>query len=309
MRALLGLIAAVSIGCFKGAPPPPAGPAPVQPKPVLRAALGDALGFLPGDAQIIAVVDFKELRTSVVWKRFEPTIQQRLGTYQTVFKDCYQFDPLAAVRRVSLGISDPRGNPRGVVVIQGFRRDLVMRCLEEVRAGSQGKVTIEHGVLSFADGTRHVMATFADDTTMVIQFGPQVDANALAATLDGGAPLRMSPELGELLGRLDPSHPMWLVVQDGSLFTGVTAGANATSLVTSARIGETTNAMMRMRFADPAQASTLATQLQAQIGALQMMVDDVSVVADDTDLVLTVRMTAAQLDSIIGLLGPSLGIP
>ncbi len=310
MRVLVGLIAAVVIGGFKGGAQPPAEPVPVQPRPVPRAAaLGDALGFLPGDAQVVAVLDFKEVRTSVLWQRFEPTLQHRFGTYKAAFKDCYQFDPLSTIRRMSVGVSDIRGNPRGVVVIHGFRRDLVMKCFDAVVAGSQGKIVkLANGVLSYDDGSTRAMVTFADDLTMVVQFGPQTDAVTFAATLDGGAPLRMSPEFGELLGRVDPAHPMWLVVQDGSLFTGVTAGANATSLMVSARIGDSAAALMRMRFSDPAQAGTLATQFQGQLGPLQIMVEEVTVVADDADLVVTVRMSSAQLDAILGLLGPSLGI-
>lgn len=307
MRALVGLIA-VTVGCFKGpATPTTEPPVPAKPAPRARATT-DALAFLPADAQIVGVLDFKELRGSQLWKRFEPILQQRLGTYRPEIKDC-QIDPLSSIRRMSFGLSDVQGSTRGVVVVRGFRRDIVMPCLELARAGSQRKLTITNGVVEAHESNRHVMATFADDTTLVIQFGPQVDANAFAAALDGGAPLRMAPVLGELLGRLDPAHPMWLAVVDGSIFKGQTAGMNAKSLVASARIGDAVAAQLRLRVDDPANAAALATQFQAQLGSLSMMADELTAVAEDADLVMTVKMSSAQLDAMLSLIGPSLGIP
>jgi len=120
MRALVGLITVGCLGCFGGSPPPPAAPPPAPPKAIKHtAALGDALGFLPADAQVVAVLDFKELRTSALWKRLEPVLRQRAGTQLTGFASLCQFDPITPLRRVSVAARDINGTPSGVVVVHG----------------------------------------------------------------------------------------------------------------------------------------------------------------------------------------------
>ncbi len=309
MRALLlvGLV-----GCFGGSAPPPAAPPPVQPAPVKHsAALGDPLGFLPADAQVVSVLDFKELRGSQLWQRLEPVLRQRAGTQLTQFADLCQFDPIAPLRRISIAVRDLNGTPSGVVVVRGYRRDLAMACVDKVSRESPDKLALDRarGVASVTENGQRVMFAFADDTTLVVRFGPTLDATAFGETMDSGAPLRMTPGFDELFGKVEPSHPMWVMVLDGSVFKGQTAGMNATALVASAKIGDTATAHLRLRLDDPANAATMATQIQGQVQAIAAMFGDITAVAEDVDLIVTAQMTSAQLDSLLSLLGPSLGIP
>ena len=62
---------------------------------------------------------------------------------------------------------------------------------------------------------------------------------------------------------------------------------------------------MAVRVDDEAQR--LATMGNSQLGMVKGMVDRIELTADKTDAVLEVRMTQAQLDTLIGMLGGSFG--
>jgi hypothetical protein len=240
----------------------------------------------------------------VVWRRVEPALRKKIedGSFKN-YEKC-QLDLIASPRRISVAIRDWNATPSGVVVIHGLRRDPVMTCL----ASAPG-VKIDRGIATVTTNGTAIALSFADDATLVFQFGPQADAAALGATLDAGAPLRMTPAFSDLLDTLEPSHPRWLVVADGSVFKGQTAGLNAKAFVASAKVGDSASVHFRLRLDDPAAASTLATQIQAQIGTLSSMFDEITANADDVDMILTAKMSSSQLDAMLGLIGPSLGIP
>jgi len=302
MRALVGLV--LVAGCFTSAAPP-AAPRP-EPKPARRTvALTDALGFLPAESTVIAVIEVKDLRASPAWARLEPTLQQRVDPLLPggFSKNC-QFDPIASLKRVAIGLREvDTPTPSGVVVLRGYRRELVMACLELAKTtAGPSKITIADGVALLQSGPLRAAVTFADDTTLVIQIGANADAISLAGVIDGGAPLRSTPSFLEAIGNLDITAPMWVAILDPKLLAGAAMGLKPLQATASGRLVDGASSQIRIRLDDPALASTTATSLQSQMSAAAMFFEELTVTDEDADLVVRMRMNPSQLEMVLGML-------
>jgi hypothetical protein len=307
MRALVAIC--FTLGCYSGSTPV-APVAPVAPKPTPKTvALSDSLGFLPADSSLVVVLELKELRSSAAWRRLEPTIKHRLDSYTQQFTKHCQFDPIASLKRTAMGLkglSDPK--PNGVIVIRGYKRELVMGCVEKARAGDPSAIKIEQGIVTIQTPDSRLVFTFADDTTLVILIGPKADAPALTAAIDAGAPLRLEPRFNEHLAKLD-NDPLWFVLDDSKVLANAGMGFSSQLVIGSARIGDGANGHLRMRLADATTASTTATMLQGQAGAAAMFFDELTIAAEDVDLVVRMRMSAEKLESLISLFVGAAGVP
>jgi len=306
MRALVGLIA-ITVGCYTSATPAPPPTVPVVTRPERAIAISDPLGFLPDDSSVVVVVDLKELKQSAAWSTLAPRLQQRIPADVSQYFASCGFDPLS-VKRVSIGLRDLDGpNRNGVIVIRGYRRDQLMACIEKANAAAPGTMTIENGVVTTpADGSKLVF-TFADDTTLVIQIGPEANQASLLASIDSGAPLRVNPRFTEHLTRLESNDPLWFVFDDAKMLGAAAMGMQMRLVMGSARIADGVSAQIRIRFPDPTIAASTATTLQAQTTAAAMFFDELVVSADETDVVVRVVMSDAKLSSAISLIVGSLG--
>lgn len=306
MRALVLVVVA---GCFTSSSPSTQVAQPRSPKPRRVVALSDALGFLPAESTLVAVVELEKLRPSPAWSRIEPTLQKRAEPYLGGFATKCEFDPITSLKRAAIGLREvDTPTPSGVIVLRGYRRELVMRCLELART-TQGpsKITIADGVALLQTGSLRVAVTFADDTTLVIQIGPNVDAISLAAVIDGGAPLRATPRFVDVIAKGDTAAPLWLVIDDAKLLSGAGMGFKPSQVMASGRLVDGASAQLRMRLDDPAVANTTATTLQAQVASAAMFFDELAVFDEDADLVVKMRMNSSQLEMVLSMLIGAVG--
>lgn len=307
MRAL-ALVVALA-GCFRGSSPPASPVTPVAAKTTARTvALADALGFLPGDSSVVIVLELKELRASPLWQRVEPILRKRLDPYTASFVQGCQFDPISSLKRAALGLRGIGPDPTGVIVLRGYKRELLMGCAEKARAADPKALSIENGIVTIPGSSTRAVFTFADDTTLVLLVGPHADGAALTAAIDAGAPLRMNTRFTELIGKLEPGDPLWFVMDDPKSLANAGMGFTTELVMGSARIADGASGQMRMRLSDAATASTAATTLQTQVAAAaSMFFDELAVTADDVDIVIRMRMSALQVDSMLSLIGGTLG--
>ncbi len=305
MRVLVCLIA-ITVGCFRGSTPPPAPPAPA-PKAPRESVSSDALAYLPEDSSLVVVADLKELMGSQSMKSLGPLLAKRIPANIAVsFASC-GFDPLT-LKRVSMGLRNlDATKPRGVIVIRGYRRDVLMTCIEQAHAAQPSALTIDKGVVTIDATDSKLALAFADDHTLVIQIGLDASAESLRAVLDTGAPLRMTPRFSELIAKLDPSHPLWLVFDDAKVMAGAPLGSPMRSVMGSARITDSLTTDVRIRFADPAAAGNAAALLQTQTASAAMFFDELTINPDDLDVVVHVVMSEVKLASALSLLTGALG--
>lgn len=304
MRAL-ALVACLTVGCYTGKLAPPAAPvAPVKPK--VERDTDDLLAFLPADAQGIAVIDLDDIRRSPLWTRVEEMARTRAADVFTRVKDHCHFDALGSLHKLSFAITDIN-NPTGVIVVRGYPREATMTCIKLGQAYKpSAKVTIDRDVVTIEDADTHGMLAFVDSTTMVIGFGKQpIDRQQFERRLGEGAPLRNDPAFTERLAKLDPDHPTWFVISDVGKLAGAASSLGVTmkSMLISLRLRDDLVGRVRVGVADAAQAASLASMIQGQAKTIAATVEELTAVDEDAEVVISLRMTAAQLEFVLGLAG------
>ncbi len=305
MRVLVCLIA-ITVGCFRGSTPPPAPPAST-PKAGRAIASSDALAYLPEDSSLVVVADLKGLLSSPSMPSVVPLLQNKIPPNVAQYFASCGFEPLA-LKRASMGLRNPSATkPSGVIVIRGYRRDVLMKCIEQARAAQPSVLTNDNGVVTITATDSKLALAFSDDHTLVIQIGPETTAESLRAVLDTGAPLRTNARFTELIAKLDPDHPLWFVFDDAKVLAGAPLGSPMRSVMGSARITDSLTTDIRIRFADPAAAGNAAALLQTQTASAAMFFDELTINPDELDVVVHAAMSEAKLSAALSLLTGALG--
>ncbi len=312
MRLAIAAVLAVSAGCYHE--PATGKTLPLMRPPIMVAASSDALAYLPIDSEVVAVVEMRQLRASAVWKRFEPLILAKAGESLAEYRQACGYDPLAALRRVSIGLRGlDAAKPTGVIVIKGIERDATLTCVEKMRSVLPPGSSIDHDIVTVAGahGDPPTVLTFVDPTTLVILVGPNANAVALGDVIHHGVPLRGSPAFVQLLNDIQLTDSLWFVINGSAKFLDKAAmlGFRPKAVTGSLNLSNGLVSAARLRLDSPAQADQIATMAQGQLQAVSTMVDEITVSADDSDVVLRLRMTQEQVETMIGLFGGILGGP
>lgn len=304
-RVLLAATVTLALGaCYRDrGSGEPAGGRPAGER--AAAASADPLAFLPIDAEIVLGLDARRLFASPLWRVFGPQLVDRIAGGLQEFQTACGYDPLAALRGVTVGFkaSEPID---GVVVVRGLDRDRTMACAARVlpRRG----VTIERGVISVPGGGAGdppAAATFAGGSTLVIA----TSRGKLDAALASGAPLRGSRAFMELWQLVDTGQAAWGIVNGASsaFDTLSSLGLRPRAMLGSVGLDHGLSVTGRLRLGTPDEATQLAQLAQPQLGMARAMADRFDLGAEGPDLTLRVEMTAAQVEALAGLLSGALG--
>jgi hypothetical protein len=314
-RFLVG--ASLLVGCYKNAPAPAPMPAATT-APVAnstaaakdyRAALGDPVGFLPADSELVLSIDGEQLRNSPLWSFADQKLRGAAGTSFTTFTTTCGFDPLTSIRGLTLGLRGlKRDVPEGVIVITGFSRTKLTECLERAATSASATLVVDNGVFTLkkdANDPSSMVFTFVDDGTAVILVAPSATRASLEKVLASGVPLRRSPAFTQLLAQVDTTASVWGIVNGRSSIFDVAQGQQKpTAMWGSVRLENGASVSARIRFADAAMAQQLATQAQTQLQSVsQMFFDTLDVHADGTELVVEAVMSETKLASVMSLMG------
>jgi hypothetical protein len=284
-------------GCFRdGAKAPPLENRAGAPRAV---STSDLLAFLPKDSEVVIGLDARQLLGSPLWQHFEPRVLRAIGQDMEQFRKACGYDPVAALRGVTIGMKT--GEPEeAVFVVRGLPRDQTMACLGRVLA-RQGQVTVQ-GKIVLLPGEPAAALTFVDATTLVLATSRDELEEALAA----GAPLRTSRAFAELWGQIDPKHAAWMIANGAArAFSSMASmGVRPRAMLGSIALGDGVTLFGRLRLPTADEATQLAAVGQAQLGAVQSMVSKIELGAEGPDVTLRVEMTDAQVQALAGLLLP-----
>jgi hypothetical protein len=288
--------------CYRGGVPEPPQPPPPR---AARSVSADPLAYLPADSELVAVIDVRTLRDSVAWQRLEQAMLAKAGSVVDQLRSTCEIDPLARLRRISLGLRDlDAARPRGVIVARGIDRTAMMGC---VRPGAG--ITVERGFVTVAaadaEGERAVF-TFVDETTLVMLIEPEASTVDLDDAIRAGSPLRIVSAVREVLATVRTRDPLWFAVVGAPSTLGKLAllGSTPRAMFGSLRLGHGAEAELRLRLGTPDEATNMASLIQGQIGAATAMFEELAVTAEELDFVLRMKLTPSQLDSMIPLIAP-----
>jgi hypothetical protein len=312
-RFLVGAVMGL-VGCYKAAPPP-AAPPPAHTAPAPRVeshgyrhAIGDPVGFLPANSEVVVAIDGEQLRKSSLWGVADKRIRAAASSGLATFTTACGFDPIDSIRSISFGLRGlKQSKPEGVIVISGMSRAKLTGCFDRQAPNAGGRLVVDHGVYTInthdADPTT-LAFTFVDDTTAVALLAPDADRAALEKTLAAGVPLRRSPTFTQLLAQVDTEAAAWAIVNGQSSVFDLTQGnQKPTAIWGSLHLDGGAAVSVRVRFADTAVAQQLAAQTQAQMGAAQAFFDRLDVTADGSELVIEAAMSETKLATLLNLVG------
>ena len=283
-------------------------------------SVGDDLSLLPVDSEAVMGINFSQLQSSALWKKFvEP--QMMKGDFPSKlaqFKTKCGFDPMAAIKSLAIGMKGVGGdNPDGVVVVHGAGKKESLDCFEKMKdeAAKSGDEIKRDGdvVLVKSKKGETVAITFVNDTTAVAVVGPNANKDGVLKAAQGGSALKSSPAFVEMYGKINTQASLWMLVNGNAKVFDKAAqmGVKPKAVFGSVNVTDGLSVDMRMRLESADQATQMANTFRGQLQAFQPMVDKMDVGAEGADLKFSVAMSQQKLEALVknlmGMFGGGMG--
>jgi len=279
-------------------------------------ASGDDLSLLPADSEVVLGLNFAQLQQSALWKQFSPALMAKAASGLNDFKTACGFDPMEAIKSVSLGMKGLGGStPDGIVVIHGPDKGKVTGCLDKAKAEAAkngGEITQDGDVFMVKDKHGANTAwTFVGNETLIGAVGPSASKATLVAAAKGGSPLKSSKTFVEMFSKINTKESLWVLVNGNAPFMAqaAKAGVKPKAVFGSVNVTDGLSVDMRIRLATPEEATNLVKLAQQQTGNPQVknMFDKLDVGADGSDVKFSVAMSQQKLTALMGMVGGALG--
>jgi hypothetical protein len=277
---------------------------------------GDDLALLPVDSEMVMGLNFAQLQQSALWKQFSPALMAKMSSGLADFKAACGFDPIEAVKTVSIGMKGLGGSaPDGAVVIHGPEKAKVMACLDKAKAEAAKKgseLTIDGDVFTVKDKNGENSAfTFVNDTTLLGVIGSGASKDSVLAAAKGTSALKSSPTFVEMFSKINTNDSLWMLMNGNSpAFSKMGGlGVKPKAVFGSVNVTDGLTLDMRIRLGSNDEATQLVNMLKGQINNPQVkqMFDKLDVTADGTDAKFAVAMSNAKLQQLVGMLGGMMG--
>jgi hypothetical protein len=301
---------------------PPTAEKPVAPagmpatQKIAAAAGGEDLALLPVDSEIVMGLNFAQLQQSSLWKQFvEPMMMK--GDFQTKlteFKTKCGFDPLSAVKTVSIGMKGVGApKPDGVIVIHGAEKAKVMDCFEKMKAEAKkdAEISQDGDVITIKpkQGGDPVAFSFVNDTTAVMVMGANANKDGIKAAAAGTSTLKTSAAFVEMYSKINTQDSLWLLMNGNSkAFDKAAAmGFKPKAVFGSVNVTDGLTVDFRMRLDSADQATQIAQMGKSQAAGAASMFDKLDIVNDGSDVKVSIALSNAKLQSLIKQFGGMMG--
>ncbi len=273
------------------------------------AAGGDDLAYLPAASDVVAQIDLAKLRGSALYKSFlEPKLREALekeGKFAE-FKAKCGMDPVAEMTSISIGMTGS-DDPQGVVIVHGMDKAKSMACLEKSKAEMEAegsKYTVDGEIITVTakEGKTSVM-TFIDADSAVLQIGPAVNKDTLAAVLAGTAGVKSSAAFMDLYGKTKAGTVRFLVNGNMKQLQDNPMGIKPKAVFGSIDITDGLGVFVAARLNSDAEATQLAATINGQVAQAKAFVTKADVTADGSDVRVDVAMSSEQMTALAGMAG------
>ncbi len=281
----------------------------------LPAVNGDDLSLLPLDSEIVMGLNFSQLQQSQLWKQFvEPMMmkgdfQAKLGEFKT---KC-GFDPLAAVKTVSIGMKGVGApKPDGVIVIHGAQKAQVMGCFEKMKdeAKKDAEITQDGDVVTIKSNKGDTVAfSFVNDSTALMVIGANANKQGVMSAAAGTSALKTSPAFVEMYAKINTQDSLWLLMNGNSKAFDKAAqmGFKPKAVFGSINVTDGLTVDFRMRLDSADQATQIAQMGKSQAAGAASMFDKLDIVNDGADVKVSIALSNAKLQSLIKQFGGMMG--
>ncbi len=292
-----------------GQTPAPSGPAAVNPN-------ASDLALLPVDSEIVLGLNFSQLQQSALWKKFVEPQMMKGDTQKKLaeFKDKCGFDPMVAVKSISIGMKGLGADkPDGVVVVHGTEKAKVLACLDKMKdqAAKDGSTIEKDGdVVNVKNkGGDNFAFTYVNDDTMVGVMGSQSNTAGVKAAAAGTSTLKSSAAFVEMYSKINTADSMWIMMNGNSKAFDKAAqlGFKPKAVFGSLNVTDGLTVDLRVRLDTPDQAVQIANMAKGQVQQFAKMVDKLDIVADAADVKVNVALSTHKLEALMqqfaGLMG------
>ncbi|MBA3462377.1 MAG: hypothetical protein H0T46_20615 [Deltaproteobacteria bacterium] len=280
------------------------------------------LSLLPVDSEVVLGLNFAQLQTSALWKKFvEP--QMMKGDTQAKlaeFKAKCGFDPMASVKSISMGLKGIGADkPDGVIVVHGPDKTKVMACLDKMKeeAAKDGSTIEKDGdVVNVKNKNGENFAfTYVDDDTLVGVVGTGANTAGVKAAAAGTSALKTSAAFVDMYAKINTADSLWILMNGNSkAFDKAAAmGFKPKAVFGSVNVTDGLTMDMRVRLDTPDQAVQIANMAKGQVQQFVKMVDKLDIVAEQADVKINIALSTQKLEALIqqvaGMMGGMSGGP
>lgn len=268
----------------------------------------DDLSLLPADSEVVLGLNFSQLQTSALWKKFVEPQMMKGDTQKKLaeFKDKCGFDPMAAVKSISMGLKGIGADkPDGVVVVHGPDKAKVNACLDKMKdeAAKDGSSIERDGdVVNIKNKSGENFAfTYVSDDTLVGVIGTGANTAGVKAAVAGTSALKTSAAFVEMYSKINTADSLWILMNGNSkAFDKAAAlGFKPKAVFGSVNVTDGLTVDMRVRLDTPDQAVQIANMAKGQVAQFVKMVDKLDIVADAADVKVNVALSTAKLEALI----------
>ncbi len=319
---LMAAVAACDKGKSSGGSGP-SGPTGVAGASAIAPATGGlqrALAAMPKDSELILGIDFAKLRSSALFKKYEPMLMAQIGDDLKKFEATCGFNPMDKLTGMVLG-GKGREMSDGTIFIRGFDKTSAVECLKkreasEKAAGKPAVLTVDGNYIEYsedADPSETMRVLYVDDqTALIVKQGDgsaTKDVLMAAAAAKEGDGLTGSKAFTDLLAKTHTGSALWFVVKGDSPLVGPASMVKFKAMYGSVDVGAGIDGQFRMWMSSADEAKSTAGELGKQLSSVKAspmaggLLNDVSVKSDAEDVVLRLKFTQSQLEQIVKMAG------
>jgi len=280
------------------------------------ASSGDDLSLLPADSEMVMGLNFAQLQTSALWKQFSPKIMEKAANGLAEFKAACGFDPMEAIKSMSMGLKGVGGDvPDGVIIVHGLDKTKSMACLDKAKteaAKNGSEITVDGDVFTVKDKNGQLTAwTFTGSDVLLGVLGPTASKDTLATAAKGANGIKSSQTFVDMFAKINTKDSLWLLINGNAPFMAkaAQAGVKPKAVFGSINVTDGLTVDMRIRLGTPDEATQLVSMAKGQTSSPQVkqMFDKLDVTADGTDAKISIAMSNAKLQALIGMVGGMMG--
>ncbi len=275
------------------------------------------LALLPVDSEMVIGLNFAQLQTSALWKQFSPKLMEKIGSNLADFKALCGFDPMDSFKSMAMGMKNlgGGGTPDGAIVVHGPDKAKMMACFDKSKAdaakkGTEMSVDGDVVLVKNKDGTTAAF-TFVNDSTMVGVIGAKGTRDGVMEAAKGASALKSSATFVDMYSKINTSDSLWMLINGNSpaLAKAGAMGVKPKAVFGSLNVTDGLTMDVRIRMGTPDEAKSFVSMAQGQIGNPQVkqMFDALDVTNDANDARISVKMSAAKLQALVGMVGGMMG--
>jgi hypothetical protein len=270
------------------------------------------LDLVPAESEVVLGLDLAGAQKSALFRDLLLPMLTRSADVQKVvetLKTKCNIDPLTAATGLTAGI---RGvgtrNPDVVAVVHGIDKAKALSCLDQVKeelAAERIEVTRDGDAVMMKGEGGDLAFTFTGDATAVVVMGSKADKEGVLAAAQGKSTLKASKEFADMYSRVKTSHTVWYLVKgDVEMIAKNLERLNVRSkaIFGSANVTDGLELRGHMRVETEEQATNVVDLLKSQEAMFGKMADKIEIDRDKNDVRTMVKLTQAQLKSVLGLL-------